>query len=240
MRAFLPLFLSIVLAPSAGTAAEATMENFSHRAASIVHIRDEIAVNDLFAASWKTAKPVAVRKYWSGSDAPDARSFEARMLWSDTALYVRFETSRGEPLIISQMPDLSRKVKGLWDRDVCEIFIAPDKSTPNKYFEFEIAPTGEWIDLGIEVTPNGRITDWEYRSNMTSFALIEKEKVFMAIKIPFSALGKTPVAGDVWFGNLFRCVGKDPGRGYLAWQPTKTPEPAFHVPEAFGRFTFEK
>ncbi len=110
-------------------------------------------------------------------------------MWSDTALYVRFDASQDEPLVVSEKPDLTKKVIGLWDRDVCEIFIAPDKANRKKYFEFEIAPTGEWIDLGIEVTSQGRKTDFEYRSGMTSAAVIEKGRVVMAIKIPFAALG---------------------------------------------------
>src|SRR5205807_8790445 len=114
--------------------------------------------------------------------------------------------------------------------DVCEIFIAPNRNERNKYFEFEIAPTGEWIDLGIEVKRTKRETDWDYASRMQSAAKIENDKVVMAIKIPWTALGKTPKPGDIWLGNLFRCVGKDPTRGYLSWQATKTKEPSFHVP----------
>jgi hypothetical protein len=41
-------------------------------------------------------------------------------------------------------------------------------------------------------------------------------------------------------GDLLRCVGKDPTRGYLAWRPTKTKEPAFQHLEAFGELRFEK
>ncbi|MBP7416742.1 MAG: carbohydrate-binding family 9-like protein [Pyrinomonadaceae bacterium] len=206
----------------------------------IVHISDELAIGELNSAIWDKARDIAITKYWSGVVAPATRQFNVRLLWSDTALYVRFEAAQNEPLIVSEKPDLTQKIKGLWDRDVCEIFIAPDKKNRNKYFEFEIAPTGEWIDLGIEVTPKARLTDWDYRSDMTSAAFIEAEKIVMAIKIPFAALGKTPKAGDVWLGNLFRCVGKDPTRGYLAWQPTNTKEPAFHVPKAFGEFRFVK
>jgi hypothetical protein len=126
----------------------------------------------------------------------------------------------------------------LWDRDVCEIFIAPDRSKPNKYFEFEVAPTGEWIDVGIEVLPDKRISDWEYSSGMQSSARIEKDKVVMAVRIDWKALGKTPNPGDTWPGNLYRCVGRDPDRGYLAWRPTLTKTPAFHLPERFGEFVF--
>ena len=126
----------------------------------------------------------------------------------------------------------------LWDRDVCEIFIAPDNREPRKYFEFEVAPNGEWIDLTIDLTSGTRETGWDYKSGMKSTAKIGKDKVVMAIKVEWKALGKTPKTGDVWLGNLFRCVGKDPTRGYLAWQPTFTKEPAFHVPDKFGKFVF--
>jgi hypothetical protein len=206
----------------------------------IKHISQDFDVKDLDSRVWQKAKTVKIARYWSRETAPNGREFSARLLWSDAALYVRFEANQTEPLVVSEKPDLSKKVRGLWDRDVCEIFIAPNKGERNKYFEFEIAPTGEWIDLGIEVTPTERLTDWDYKSNMTSTARIDKDKVVMAIKIPFASLGKTPKAGDIWLGNLFRCVGKDSTRGYLAWQPTKTKEPAFHVPEAFGEFKFVK
>jgi hypothetical protein len=206
----------------------------------IKRIDKDFDVKDLDSRVWQKAKSVKIAQYWSGKAAPNGRHFSARLLWSDNALYVRFEANRDEPLVVSDKPDLSKKTLKLWDRDVCEIFIAPDKLQRNKYFEFEIAPTGEWIDLGIEVTPKERLTDWDYKSNMISAARIDKDKVVMAIKIQFASLGKTPKVGDVWLGNLFRCVGKDPTRGYLAWQPTKTKDPAFHVPEAFGEFKFVK
>jgi len=205
---------------------------------TIKHIAKDLSIDRLDDPTWKSASLAKITTYWSGETAPKGRQFEARLLWSNTALYVRFDTSQNEPLVVSEKPDLTKKIIGLWERDVCEIFIAPDAPQRNKYFEFEIGPNGEWIDLGIEVTPTGRKTDWEYRSQMTSAAKIERDKVVMAIKIPFASLGRSPKAGDVWLGNLFRCVGKDPTRGYLAWQPTKTPQPNFHVPEKFGEFHF--
>ncbi len=212
----------------------------SSKRLKIVHISNELAIGELNSAVWDKATDISITKYWSSVAAPATRQFKVRLLWSDTALYVRFEAAQHEPLIVSEKPDLTKKIRGLWDRDVCEIFIAPDKNKRNKYFEFEIAPTGEWIDLGIEVTPKERLTDWDYKSGMTSAARIDRDKVVMAIKIPFASLGRTPKKGDIWLGNLFRCIGKDPTRGYLAWQPTKTEEPSYHVPKAFGEFQFVK
>lgn len=205
---------------------------------SVAHVAKDISISSLNDPSWKKGKEILVSGYWSGKPAPAERQFKARLLWSDTALYVRFEANQSEPLVVSEHPDLTKKIRGLWDRDVCEIFIAPNKNDGNKYFEFEIAPTGEWIDLGIEVTSTERKTDWDYASGMTSAAKIGPGKVVMAITIPWAALGGKPKTGDVWLGNLFRCVGKDPTRGYLSWQPTETKEPSFHVPSRFGEFEF--
>ena len=204
----------------------------------INRIDNDFPVTDLDSKIWDRAEKVSVTTYWSGASAPAGRQLTARLLWSDKALYVKYEASQQEPLVISDKPDLSKKTLGLWDRDVCEIFIAPDPAMPNRYYEFEIAPTGEWVDLGIEVRPDKRVTDWDYSSGMTSATRVEKDKVVLGIRVEWKALGKTPKAGDEWLGNLFRCIGKDPNRGYLAWQPTLTKEPAFHVPEKFGRLEF--
>lgn len=215
-------------------------QNMKNDAVVVRHVRTELSITSLDDELWKSAETVNIVSYWSGETAPAGRSFNARLLWSETALYVRFEARQTEDLVVSEKPDIERKTRGLWDRDVCEIFIAPDRNAPNKYYEFEIAPTGEWIDLGITVLPEKRETDWDYSSGMTSAVRIGDKSVVMAMKIPWKALGRTPKTGDVWLGNLFRCVGKDPTRGYLAWRPTKTKEPAFHHPEAFGKFEFVK
>src|SRR5205085_893283 len=89
----------------------------------IKHAKD-FAIENLTAPEWSKAMEVAVTSYWSGEAAPAGRAFRARLLWSDNALYVRFEANQDEPLVVSEKPDLSQKVRGLWDRDVCEIFIA--------------------------------------------------------------------------------------------------------------------
>ena len=205
----------------------------------IAHIKKDFSIRELDNQSWAKAKDVVINKYWSGENAPDGRHAKARLLWSKTALYVRFEANQSEPLVISKTANLKSKTRGLWDRDVCEIFLAPDKNEPRKYFEFEIAPNGEWIDLGIYQKPDERITDWDYNSGMKSAVKIGKGHITMAVKIEWKAFGKTPQTGDVWLGNLFRCVGAGEMRGYLAWSPTLTKEPSFHVPEKFGEFVFD-
>lgn len=227
----------ILIAAFSGGFAQ-TMTGSSKPSLNIKHTSTDLAVSDLSNAVWKKADRVDVDRYWSGERAPNGRRFSVRLLWSKTALYVRFEANQAEPLVISDKSDLKKKTMGLWDRDVCEIFVAPDRNEPRNYFEFEVAPTGEWLDVALDLTSGTRVSDWEYSSGMESFAKAESDKVVIAMKVPWKAFGKTPKSGDVWLGNLLRCIGKDPDRGYLAWQPTLTKEPAFHVPEKFGEFRF--
>jgi alpha-galactosidase len=140
---------------------------------------------------------------------------------------------------LSEAPQLAEKTLGLWERDVCEIFIAPGEV--ERYFEFEAAPTGEWIDLEIRWKPEARETDWQYRSGMTAAARMEEERIMVAMCVPWQAFGlEMPRAEELWRANLFRCVGEGPDRGYLAWQPTRTPQPDFHLPQAFGWLRFEE
>jgi hypothetical protein len=205
---------------------------------NISHISTDFDVADLMNTAWSAADETTIDKYWSNEKAPAGRHFLTRLLWSETSLYVRFDANKGEPLTISEEPDLSKKTIGMWERDVCEIFLAPDANEPRKYFEFEVAPTAEWIDLTIDLTSGERITDWDFTSGMKAAARIDYDRVVMAIRVPWKAFGTMPKQGNVWMGNLFRCVGSGADRGYLAWQPTSTPKPEFHIPSAFREFRF--
>ena len=207
---------------------------------NIKHISHDFSVSDLSNELWKTANHTELTRYWNGAEAPLGRRATARLLWSENAIYIRFEANQAEPLVAAEKPDLTKKAMNLWDRDVVEIFVAPDKKEPRKYFEFEAAPTGEWLDVALDSTSGKRVSDWVYASGMEAAAKIEKDRVIIAMKIPWTAFGKRPMDGDVWLGNMLRCVGRDPDRGYLAWSSTMTAEPNFHVPERFGEFHFVK
>ena len=198
----------------------------------------EIGVDSFADSAWNSCKPIQLTHYWSGEPAPASRHAEARLLWSNSALYVRFICPQAEPLVNSSTPQTEQKTLGLWDRDVCEIFIAPDPSAPNHYFEFEGAPTGEWVDLAIHKNPEGRETDSTFDSGMTAAGRITFDRVFVALRIPWSQRIPEPQPNTKWRVNLFRCVGSDPDRGYVTWRPTYTPEPSFHAPEAFGWLVF--
>jgi len=196
-----------------------------------------LSVNAFDSPEWSRAQPIQITRTWSGADAPASRHAEARILRTADSLLVRFICGQEEPLIVNSNPQRDVKTLRLWDRDVCEIFLAPDAKTPGRYFEFEASPLGEWVDLAINFNSTGRETDFAFHSGMTAAALVGKDKITIGMEIPWSASLPKPQKGDVWHVNLFRCVGVGDER-YLAWQPTYAREPNFHVPEVFGQLRF--
>ena len=115
------------------------------------YLSTPINADDFESEVWEKCRPVTIAHLWSGAPAPVERHAEARICWSDEALHVRFVGNQQEPLVVSAEPRTDRKTLGLWDRDVCEIFVAPNPEEATRYFEFEVAPTGEWVDLGIVI-----------------------------------------------------------------------------------------
>jgi hypothetical protein len=202
------------------------------------YVSTDFHVTDLDNAEWEYANPVRLERYWSGDPAPAGRCAEVRILWSPDALHLRFVCQQTEPLVVNPNPQTHDKTMGLWDRDVCEIFIAPDANAIERYFELEAAPTGEWLDVAIQWTNDKREADWKFQSHMSASAKVEKHRVTIAMRIPWNQRIHQPQKGERWRVNLFRCVGKDPDRGYVAWQPTRAPTPNFHVPEVFGWLVF--
>jgi alpha-galactosidase len=205
-----------------------------------LYTADDLSAADLDHADWDRVKVIPLTRYWSGNPAPAGRHAEARILWTDESLCVRFVCRQTERLNVNSNPQTETKTMGLWDRDVCEVFLAPNPAQPNRYFEFEGAPTGEWIDLAVYLKRGQRETEWDFESGMTATARVGKDQIIIAMRIPWSDHIHKPQRGERWRVNLFRCVGSSKDRGYLAWQPTHTEQPNFHVPEAFGWLVFEE
>lgn len=198
----------------------------------------DFSINDFSETNWERADKAVLTKYWSGDDAPPERRATARLLWTRAALYARFDCAQHEPLVVNENPRVDVEASALWERDVCEIFVAPDKDQPENYFEFEVAPTGEWLDYKISQLQDRRETDTSYNSGIETAAQVSDNSFAVIFKIGWSAFGKTPENGEEWLGNLLRCVGTGAARGYLTWQPTFTQKPNFHVPARFGIFKF--
>jgi hypothetical protein len=185
---------------------------------------------------WDSIPETSVENDWMGIRSLPERFFLFQVCWNERFFFIRFTASRNEDCLIGANPCGDSKTLGLWNRDVCEIFIAPNPSTPEEYFEFEIAPTGEWVDLHISFQGTERVTDSEIETNAVYEAVYNSGVDLMMISIPWTTLGVKPSPGVVMKGNVYRCTGSEPTRGYLALWPTKSPSPNFHIPGSFGEF----
>jgi alpha-galactosidase len=124
----------------------------------------------------------------------------------------------------------------LWDRDVAEAFLQPpEAASPRFYKEFEIGPNGMWIDL--DISPAG-LKDLESRLTR-AVHLDHRSKIWSAeLAIPMKSFTAAFDPAKSWRANFYRVEGEREPRRYMAWQPTYTPEPNFHVPHAFGQLRF--
>jgi predicted TIM-barrel fold metal-dependent hydrolase len=185
---------------------------------------------DLSKAAWQKARPVQVDCRTQDHAAMPELATEVRALWSDQYLYLAY-TSPYTKLTQFLPADVTRERMGLWERDVVEAFIGSDPEHINVYKEFQSAPTGEKLDLALELPKK----DFAWSSGFEVAVKVE-EKVWRAEwRIPLSALSaQAPQPGVSWRINLLRCDYEH--NAYLAWNPTLSG--SFHDPSKFGALEF--
>lgn len=184
-------------------------------------------------------KIVFATSYYPEIKFSEART-EVASLWSETFLYFAF-TAHFTELFTYKDEDVSQKRVGLWDRDVVEVFLNPFPERINVYWEFEVAPNNQWVDLAINLDKSP-FYDAGWASGFEHAARIDNSKKiwYCEMRIPINALGIARInAGAQWRINYYRCdgPGNDTRRRFLAWSPTY--EPSFHVPQRFGLICFE-
>jgi alpha-galactosidase len=184
--------------------------------------------------SWDTARSLRFQADWQGKNADPQRETEVRLLWTRETLYLRFQAKYGVITVFADAEPNGRRDQ-LWDRDVAEVFLQPTGSDRSRYKEFEISPNGMWIDLDIAPGEKHDLKS-ELRRRV---ALNEVSKTWIAeLALPMKSLIERFDPAARWRVNFYRVEGASEQRFYSAWQPTGTPAPNFHVPEAFGTLIF--
>jgi len=197
---------------------------------------DFLPDGDLAKPSWKQAKWVEFDNDASGKSHYPEAATRVASLWTEKNIYFAF-SSRYDSLNIYEGEDLKTERWQLWDRDVVEVFLNPQPERVNHYFEFEVAPNNQWIDLEIDKTKDP-FNDASWNSVFDHATRIDAEHhVWTAeMRIPLAAMNvKDPHRGAQWRVNFFRAAGKggDEHRKFLAW--SIIPEgKTFHVPTRFG------
>lgn len=184
--------------------------------------------------AWETAPPVCFSADWQGKNTDQQRQTQVRLLWNADFLFLRFD-ARYRSINVFADAEASGRRDGLWNRDVCEVFLQPRGAHPSCYKEIEVAPNGSWIDL--EIAPG---ETRNLRSGLRRRVDIdEPQRQWRAVlAVPMKSLVSRLEMPAVWRVNFFRVEGAEEPRFYSAWRPTNTPKPNFHVPEAFGALVF--
>jgi alpha-galactosidase len=185
-------------------------------------------------AEWERSHPILFCHDWRGQNEDPRRQTEARVLWDEQTLFVCFRC-KYRTITVFPDADANGRRDELWDGDVAEIFLQPDRFGEKYYKEFEVSPNGQWLDL--DITPQGLR---HIASGMRSRVKLDgnAHEWSSELAIPVAAVTAQFDPAQPWRVNFFRCEGAGPERFYSAWQPTGTPEPNFHVPEKFGLLRF--
>ena len=186
-------------------------------------------------SSWGRAAPVRFNADWQGRNAGAGRETEVRILWTPEILFLRFQ-ARYRTITVFSDSEANGRRDQLWDRDVAEAFLQPDRSNLRRYKEFEVSPNGFWIDL--DIAPGEK---HDLKSGLRRRVIVnEAKKTWTAeLAIPMKCLDARFDPAIAWHVNFYRVEGAKEPRFYSAWRPTGTPVPNFHVPEAFGELVFE-
>jgi alpha-galactosidase len=205
------------------------------RTASAVRMLEPVDANGFpTLPSWELATPLRFNTDWQGKNADPERETEVRLLWTPEFLFVRFH-ARFRTITVFPDAEVDGRRDQLWDRDVVEVFLQPDPSQLRRYKEFEVSPNGFWIDLDIAA---GEKRD--LKSGLRRRVILDQAaKTWTAeLALPMNCLVGLFDPTATWRVNFYRIEGATEPRFYSAWQPTRTPAPNFHVPEAFGELVF--
>jgi len=191
---------------------------------------------DLGKAAWKHADSVKFDQDASGKSRHPEVSTRVASVWTETQIYFAF-WSRYDALNVYEGEDPARERWQLWDRDVVEVFLNPQPERVNHYYEFEVAPNNQWVDLEIDKTKEP-FNEVSWNSGFAHATRIDARNHLWTteVRIPVSSMNVSAIhPGMEWRANFFRAAGKggDEHRTFLAW--SIIPEgKTFHVPTRFG------
>jgi hypothetical protein len=238
MRSLL-LILSIPVAAFAVDVCEVTPPM---AALTVPHVAKPPELNtDPHSPTWSHAASAWIEKDCTAQlDYPKLKT-EVRAFWTDSDLYLLFVSPYSE-LNLWLPADNSKDRLKLWDRDVVEFFLGDDWTNIRHYREFEIAPTGDWVDLAIDLDHDSYGAEWNSGWQRQGRIDEANHLWYAAARVPLKSVSEQPVKpGTKWRANLYRIdgLGEDPQRHFMCWQQTCAPgRDPNHVPEHFGTLIF--
>jgi hypothetical protein len=168
---------------------------------------------------------------------------EVASRWTSQYLYLAF-WCHYENLNMYEGEDPAPERWHLWEKDVVEAFINPTPDRPSHYYEFEVAPNNQWLDLEIDLARHPHNNE-KWNSGFRHETRIDaRQQVWTAeMRIPIASMTAAPIHPMTeWRANFYRCDGVEAGasRRMLSWGalPLNLHENSFHQPDSFGIIRF--
>jgi predicted TIM-barrel fold metal-dependent hydrolase len=187
--------------------------------------------------AWQRAKPMRL-EYDTAYNAHPSISTPVRALWTEKYLYLGYDSPITEIAAFEPAWKDKERIEGqgtaLWDKDVVEAFIAPDPAKLDQYSEYEVAPTGEKLDL---ILAAGK-SDFPWSSGFEAASVVDKTKNRWTceMRIPMTAFKQTPPQPDEqWRFNLYRIDRAH--KAFLALNPPL--RGSYHTPARFTPLVFD-
>ncbi len=196
---------------------------------------------DLSKSVWKTASPVTFDRSAKGGGRFPESETSVSSVWTKQNLYFAYRCKYSK-LNIYEGESTEKERWELWNRDVVEVFINPEPARFNHYYEYEVSPNNQWIDLVIDLE-NKPFNDAKWDSKFEHATRIdEKNHIWTCeMRLPVTAMGAREITADAeWRVNFYRAdgPGDDSKRRFLSWSPLPGPKMTFHQPASFGLIRF--
>ncbi len=178
---------------------------------------------------------------YCGTSYPQAETLVAA-LWSLDNIYFAFRC-KYSTINVYDGEDPTQERWELWNRDVVEVFINPDPECVSHYYEFEVAPNNQWIDLEIDKTKDP-FCDPVWSSGFQHATRLDSKNYFWIceMRIPVASLGvRSILPGTEWRINFYRADGHGANaqRRLISWCMIPNGD-TFHTPTRFGLIRFLK
>jgi len=193
---------------------------------------------------WQDASRITFDHDRFGYDHFPESETQVSSLWTPGYVYFAY-WCRYQSLNIYAGEDSAKERYGLWKRDVVEAFINPQPERFLHYYEFEVAPNNQWVDLEIDLTktPFGD-AGWDSHFEHATKVDAEHKIWLVEMRIPVKSMKVDAIKpGDEWRLNLYRAdgPGDDTQRRFMCWSPLPAgPNKSFHQPASFGIIKFVK
>jgi hypothetical protein len=201
---------------------------------------DFVPDGDLTKEVWQKAEWVRFDHDMSGHQHFPEAETKVASLWTPTHVYFAFQCKYAA-LNVYEGEDPAEERWELWNRDVVEVFANPEPGRVNHYYEFEVAPNNQWIDLEIDKDKDPfNEAGWDSHFEHATRVDAQNHIWTCEMRIPVRSMNVRLLEPNAeWRINFYRAdgPGDDSRRRFMCW--STIPEGrTFHVPTRFGIIRF--